>query len=222
MKVEENKKKHTRKKQAIQFFSYETNKFYQLVPTATIPTLKISGVPMHRFAKIDPLRDTLLKIKALKPRGIVLDTCTGLGYTAIYSAKNSKVEKVITIEKDANVIEIAKLNPASSELFKNKKIELIVGDASEKIKSFPTEFFDCILHDPPTFVMAPELYSLTFYKELHRVLKKNGRIWHYCAKPGKLKGKEKKLRARIIKNLRVAGFVILGYDEKSCGIIAKK
>jgi len=205
----------------IQFFSPETNKFYQLVPTATIPVLRISGVPMQRFTKIDPLEDTLSKIKALKPKGIVLDTCTGLGYTAIYSAKKSNVKKVITIEKDKNVIEIAKLNPASSELFENPKIELIIGDSFEIIKKFHDESFDCILHDPPTFVMAPELYSLPFYKEMYRVLKKRSMLWHYCPEPGKLK-KKTKLKTRINSNLKKVSFVVIGYDKYSSGILAKK
>ncbi|MCL6500769.1 MAG: methyltransferase [Candidatus Pacearchaeota archaeon] len=208
-------------KKKIQFFSPETNKLYQLVPTATIPVLRISGVPMQRFTEIDPLKDTFTKIKALKPKGIVLDTCTGLGYTAIYSARKSQVKKVITIEKDPNVIEIAKLNPSSNELFENKKIESILGDSFEIIKKFHDEYFDCILHDPPTFVMAPELYSLAFYKEMNRVLKKGGKLWHYCPEPGKLK-KKAKLKTRIISNLKKAGFFVIGYDKYSSGILVKK
>lgn len=205
----------------IQFFSHKTRKFYQLVPTRTIPTLKISGVPMHRHIRIDPLQDTLLKIKAVKPYGVVLDTCTGLGYTAIYAAKLPEVKKVITIEKDENVLKIAKLNEASKELFTNQKIKIFHADVTKKIKSFPNDFFDCIIHDPPTFVLAPELYCLNFYQQLYRVLKKNAKIWHYCPDPGKMKGKSK-LKSRIIKNLKSAGFKNVRYDEKSSGIIAKR
>ena len=164
----------------VQFFSSETNRFYQLFPTKTAPTLKISGVPMHRHTHVDPLTDTTLKIKALRPHGLVLDTCTGLGYTAIYSAKEPKVEKVITVEKDENVLKIAGMNEFSKDLFGNPKIEIIQGDVFEKIKEFPARYFDCILHDPPTFIMATELYSLGFYRELYRVLKPKSRIWHYC------------------------------------------
>ncbi|MEM4605911.1 MAG: spermine synthase, partial [Candidatus Pacearchaeota archaeon] len=115
----------------IQFFSEKTKKFYQLLPTRTIPTLRISGVPMHRFSKIDPLEDTLRKISAVKPFGIVLDSCCGLGYTAIYSAKKNEVKIVYTFEIDDNVLEIAKLNDSSKELFENKKIILKEGDISE-------------------------------------------------------------------------------------------
>src|SRR3989344_7658997 len=151
----------------IQFFSSETQRFYQLFPTKTAPTLKISGVPMHRHTHVDPLTDTTLKIQALRPKGTGLDTCTGLGYTAIYCAKEPEVEKVITVERDENVLKIAGMNEFSSELFENKKIEIIQGDVFEKIKEFPARYFDCILHDPPTFIMATELYSLGFYRELY-------------------------------------------------------
>lgn len=211
-KAKENKEK-------IQFYSEKTKKFYQLFPTKTIPTLKISGVPMHRFTKIDPLQDTLLKIEAAKPKGIVLDTCCGLGYTAIFSAKKPKVEKVYSFEKDENVLKMAKLNEASKELFENKKIMLKQADVLEEIKNFSDDFFDTIIHDPPTFKLAPELYSEKFYKELSRVLKKKGRLWHYCPVPGKLKYGEK-FRKKIENKLKK--FFKVFYDKASEGFVCFK
>ncbi|MEM2956312.1 MAG: methyltransferase [Candidatus Pacearchaeota archaeon] len=203
----------------IQFFSKETNKFYQLYGDP--PTLKISGVPMHRHIKMNPLQDTKTKINAVKPYGIVLDTCTGLGYTAIYAAQLKNVKKVITIEKDKNVIEIAKLNLYSKELFENKKIILINDDVTKKIKEFSKETFDTIIHDPPTFSLAPELYSKEFYKEIWEVLKKNGKLWHYCPSPGKTKNKNN-FKPKIISNLKKIGFRRVFLDEISSGIICLK
>src|SRR3989338_922335 len=205
----------------VQFFSSDTQRFYQLFPTKTAPTLKISGVPMHRHTHVDPLTDTTLKIQALRPKGTVLDTCTGLGYTAIYSAKEPKVEKVITVEKDENVLKIAGMNEFSKDLFGNPKIEIIQGDVFEKIKEFPKNYFDSILHDPPTFIMATELYSLKFYAELHRVLKPKSKLWHYCPEPGKLSGK-KPLREKIKKNLEEVGFRKTVFDVESFGIVCEK
>ncbi len=205
----------------IQFYSEKTRKFYQLFPTKTISTLKISGVPMHRFATIDPLTDTQLKIKAAKPKGIVLDSCGGLGYTAIYSARLNEVEKVFCFEKDKNVIDIAKKNQASKELFENKKIILENKDISKAIKKFKDNFFDGVIHDPPTFKMSPELYSEDFYKDIHKVLKNNGILWHYCPNPGKLRGKDENFKNSIKKKLIASGFKVI-YDEISLGFICRK
>jgi len=205
----------------IQFFSEDTQRLYQLFPTKTIPTLKISGVPMHRHIRIDPLEDTQTKINAARPSGLVLDTCTGLGYTAIYAAKLHRVDKIITIEKDENVAEIARLNEASAELFSSPKIERRMGDSSTEIIKFSNEYFDTIIHDPPTFTISPDLYTEKFYAEAYRVLKRGGKLWHYCPAPGKLKGDDK-LRTRTMSRLQKAGFQKVLYDEASSGITASK
>jgi uncharacterized protein len=80
------------------------------------PTLLISGIPMHRIKDTTPLLDTRQKLKALgKPYGRILDTATGLGYTAIQAAQTAN--QVITIEFDPAVHDICRLNPWSAELF---------------------------------------------------------------------------------------------------------
>lgn len=206
----------------VQFFSEKTGNFYQLIPTRTIPVLKINGVPMHRYIRIDPLTDTQLKIAAVKPRGKVLDVCTGLGYTAIYSAKKEYVKEVVTIEKDFEVLKIARMNEASKELFENPKIKIINGNACLAVRNFDDESFDCIIHDPPTFVISPELYHVEFYKELYRVLKKYGVLWHYAPEPGKMKSKGNDFVRKIILNLNNIGFKRLRKDVKSSGILAIK
>ncbi len=206
------------------YFSPKTGKFYQLLPTRTIPVLKINSVPMQRYATLDPLTDTKLKILAAQPKGRVLDICTGLGYTAIEAARRKEVAEVITLEQDEEVLEIARINPASRELFKNKKINIKVGNAAETIRDFPQESFDIIIHDPPTFTMAPELYHSGLYRQLFRVLKQGGTLWHYAPRPGKAKtpAKADKFVANIIRRLKETGFVQVFYEEKSCGILAKK
>lgn len=91
-------------------FSDLTNQLYSLLPTEHAPTLMISGIPMHRIKGIDPQQDILENIKTLQPlSGIVLDTATGSGYTAIEAAKYAS--KVITIEIDPAALKIAKCNP---------------------------------------------------------------------------------------------------------------
>lgn len=206
-------------KDKIQFFSEKTKKLYQLVSTRTIPALKISGVPMHRHINIDPLQDTRLKIKGARPFGRVLDICTGLGYTAIYSARLKEVKEVISIEKDENVLKLARMNESSKELFYNGKIEIKMGNAFDLVNEFDNEF-DCIINDPPTFKMAPELYSVDFYQKLYKILKKNGRLWHYAPEVGKLKGRDKDFIKKIMLNLSNSGFNVLKHESN--GIIAKK
>jgi len=92
-----------------QIFSEETNRLYSLMPTGGAPTMLISGIPMHRIKGTNPHRDTLQKIKSIAPVvGRVLDTATGLGYTAIAAAQTA--EHVVTIELDPAALEIARLN----------------------------------------------------------------------------------------------------------------
>ncbi len=219
---EEEKKK--REEGKIQYFSEKTRNFYQLLPTKTIPVLRINGVPMHRFATVDPLTDTRSKIAALKPFGRVLDTCLGLGYTAISSAQRREVREVIVMEKDPEIIHLCSLNEASAELFTSPKIKILEGPAEELITKQGHSTFDCILHDPPTFTIAPPLYGRAFYHELYRVLRKGGRIWHYAPEPGKAKSSNEgaKLTQKIMYGLKDTGFRSIKQDKASCGIIAYK
>lgn len=203
----------------VAFFSEDTNTYYKMIPTDDWPTFALSAVPMHRRIHLSPKEDTLLKIKEISPvNGKVLDTCCGLGYTAITSSKDA--EEVHTFEKDKDVITVAEINPYSRELFSSKKIKLHQDDIFTAIKNFENSYFDRIIHDPPTFKRAPELYSKQFYVELYRVLKKGGIIYHYSPAYQKLKGR--KFYITIIKNLKEAGFWKAEYHEKSSGIRAFK
>ena len=205
----------------IKFYSDKTRKFYRLVKTETWPYLEISGIRMHRADAVDPKTDATLKIRALgRIYGTILDCCTGLGYTAILAARNKSVKKVITIEKDENVILIARQNPYSRELFENEKIELIIGDVLHETKKFDDEYFNFIIHDPPRISIAPELYSLEFYKQLFRILKRNGKILHYIGRPGIRQGK--RYTKGIIKRLRLTGFSRIKKDDRSLSLIIKK
>jgi len=194
--------------------------FYKLVPTIP-PTIEINGIRMHRTKDTNPLKDTRSKVEAVKPREgeFVLDTCMGLGYTAIESAKRGAY--VITIEKDPNVIELAQLNPWSREVFTSQNIQLIQGDAFEVIKRFNDKSFDAIIHDPPRFSLAGHLYSEEFYAELFRVLKPKGRLFHYVGNPGK-KYRKKDLQRGVMERLRGVGFKGVKRVEEALGVVALK
>ncbi|AIF70224.1 hypothetical protein PAP_09230 [Palaeococcus pacificus DY20341] len=194
--------------------------FYKLVPTIP-PTIEINGIRMHRTKEVTPLEDTLSKINTVKPKEgeMLLDTCMGLGYTAIESAKRGAY--VMTIEKDPNVLELAKLNPWSWELFHSQNIQVIHGDAFDVVKRFRDETFDVIIHDPPRFSLAGHLYSEEFYRELFRVLKKGGRLFHYVGNPGK-KYRRKDLQRGVMERLRKVGFKNVKRVEEALGLVAKK
>lgn len=202
----------------IQLFSEQTNKFYKLVPTKDAPTLEISGIRMHVTKEMTPMEDTKKKIGSISPlKGMVLDTCMGLGYTAILASKTA--DFVFTCEKDENVIEIVQLNPWSRELFDNKKIVILKTSVFDEIKMFKSSMFDTIIHDPPRLSLATELYSLEFYKQLFRVLKKDGKLYHYTGSPGS-KNRKINLAGNVSKRLKLAGFKDI--KKAHYGLIAKK
>jgi predicted methyltransferase len=169
--------------------------FYKLEPIkGTVPTIEIDGIRMHRTKHMTPIEDAERKIEyvRVKSSDIVLDICTGLGYTAIQAKRKNAT--VTTIEKDPSVLEIAGFNPYSRELFdgiERGTIKLINENATESVKKFSDDSFSVILHDPPRFSFAGELYSEKFYEELYRILKPKGRLLHYVGNPGsKYRGKD--------------------------------
>ena len=204
---------------SIQVFSEYTNRVCSLLPTKGAPSMLIAGFVMHRIKDIDPLQDTRRKIAAIAPViGRVLDTATGLGYTAIEAAKTA--EEVVTIELDPGAQEIARLNPWSQELFRSPEIRQIMGDASELVYSFEDESFSRIIHDPPTFSLAGDLYSGAFYRELHRILKRGGRLFHYIGDPdSKASGGVTK---GVLRRLQDAGFARVVRRPEAYGVVAYK
>jgi len=207
------------KSHKIRVFSEATNRLYSLMPTAAAPTMLISGIPMHRIKGIDPHRDTLQKVKTIAPVvGRVLDTATGLGYTATEAAKTAK--HVVTIELDPAALEVARLNPWSQSLFENPRITQLIGDSFEEVHKFEDETFARIIHDPPAFSLAGELYSGEFYRQLFRVLRPRGRMFHYI---GDLYSKSGHTVARgAARRLREAGFSRVVRRRKSFGLVAYK
>jgi hypothetical protein len=203
----------------VETFSQATNRFYVLMPTETAPTVLNSGIPMHRIKDIDPLADTRRKIRTIAPVvGAVLDTATGLGYTAIAAAKTATA--VTTVELDPAMLDVARLNPWSRELFECPNIEQRIGDSSEQIVRFADGSFSRIIHDPPMFSLAGELYSGAFYRQLFRVLKEKGRLFHYV---GNLQSKLGRNVARgVTRRLKEAGFSRVVPRRDAFGLVARK
>ncbi len=193
--------------------------FYKLYPISPFdaPTLEISGIKMHRVEGIKPWDDARLKVNTLNiSRGEnVLDVCTGLGYTAIHSML--KGARVTSIELDINVLDIARFNPWSHML---EKIEIILGDAFEVIRELPSGSYDAVIHDPPRFSRAGQLYSLEFYEEIYRVLKRNGRLFHYTGRVG-YKHRHIDIMRSVSQRLKMVGFRVRPIP-KLMGVLAFK
>lgn len=202
---------------AIQLFSETTNWMRTLMPTRTIPTTLVSGLTMHRIKGTDPQADTLAKIRAARPRGRVLDTALGLGYTAIEAAKLA--DEVISVEIDPAAIEIARQNPWSRELFEMENIEIVIGDIIEEIEQFQADSFDRIIHDPPALRLAGDLYALTFYQQLLRVLKPRGWLYHYIGDPESRANKS--VTDGVIRRLQAAGFQRVERRPRAYGVVAR-
>jgi len=205
--------------EAIQVFSEQTNRPCSLWSSGGAPTMLIAGFTMHRIVDTDPIQDTLKKIATISPIvGRVLDTATGLGYTAIEAARTA--DQVVTIELDAGAQQIARLNPWSRGLFDNPRIQQVMGDAFEVVATFEDESFSRIIHDPPVFSLAGELYSGAFYQQLFRVLKRGGRLFHYI---GDLNSKSSGTITRgVLRRLQEAGFSRVVQRPEAFGVVAYK
>jgi predicted methyltransferase len=111
--------------------------------------------------------------------------------------------QVLSYEKNPDVIWLRGLNPWSPEI--GGGLTLTQGDIAEQIATRPSASVDVILHDPPRFGIAGELYSQVFYTQLARVLKRKGKLFHYTATPNKLtSGRD--VPNEAANRLRYAGF----------------
>lgn len=176
----------------------------KLVPTPWgPPTFEIDGIKMLPSAQVSPYADASHKVGLIRPQGkVILDTCGGLGYFAAWCV-HGQARQVLSYEKNPDVIWLRQLNPWSPR--EDAVLTLTHADVVEQIALLPDAAVDAILHDPPRFGIAGELYSQAFYAQLARVLKPKGRLFHYTGAPNKLtSGRD--VPNEVAKRLRQAGF----------------
>jgi predicted methyltransferase len=197
-----------------------SDRFYKLVPTSGAPTLEIDGVRMHRTKEVTPDKDAEEKLKVLQlKKGRVLDTCMGLGYTAI-GALARGAEVVVSVEREPPVIRVAEMNPWSRRLF-GGEISLLLGDSYQIVDALPIGLFDWVIHDPPRLTHAGTLYSEKFYSKLYHVMNDDGRLFHYTGKPrSKYRGVD--LQRGVQERLRAVGFRGIEYHPDIMGITCEK
>ncbi len=193
--------------------------YYKLAPTLGAPTLEIDGVQMHRTSTVEPWEDSRMKADGTVKEGdVVLDTCGGLGYTAVWAVKLG-ARRVVSVEVSPEVRELRARNPWSGELFE-EPIELVDGDVRDSAKDAGDETFDSIIHDPPRFSLAGELYGAEFYAQLMRVLKSGGRLFHYTGAPYSRRGM-RDFPAEVTRRLAETGFRARREPDK-LGVSARK
>jgi uncharacterized protein len=177
----------------------------KLVPTEWgAPTFEIDGIKMLPTAQVSPYADAERKVNLIQPQGkVILDTCGGLGYFAAWCLQG-QARQVSSYEKNPDVIWLRSLNPWSPVIADN--FSLSNADVAQQIAVQPNESVDAILHDPPRFGIAGELYSQVFYDHLARVIKRKGRLFHYTGTPNKLtSGRD--VPNEVATRLRHAGFM---------------
>jgi predicted methyltransferase len=195
----------------------------KLVPTEWgPPTFEIDGIKMLPTARVSPYADAERKVQLIEPRGkLILDTCGGLGYFAAWCLRGHAAH-VDSYEKNPDVIWLRGLNPWSPGNAWSHEAEgaltLTSGDIVVEIARLPAGSVDAVLHDPPRFGTAGELYSGAFYGELARVLRRKGRLFHYTGTPNKLtSGRD--VPNEVASRLRRAGFAA---ELRGDGVLAVK
>ncbi|WP_333681408.1 MnmC family methyltransferase [Dyella sp.] len=183
----------------------------KLVPTDWgAPTFEIDGIKMLPTSKESPIEDARRKVGLVEPRGkVVLDTCGGLGYFAACCLETG-VARIRSFEKNPDVLWLRTLNPWSpdpDDPAAGGRLELTHADVLQAIAQVDTASVDAILHDPPRFGIAGELYSQAFYEQLARVLRRGGRLFHYTGSPNKLTS-DRDVPREVAKRLEKAGFKV--------------
>ena len=189
----------------------------KLVPTEWgPPTFEIDGIKMLPTAQVSPYTDAGQKVAMIEPNGkVILDTCGGLGYFAAWCVQG-QARQVLSYEINSDVIWLRGLNPWSPEA--GDGLTLTQGDIAEEITALANASVDAILHDPPRFGIAGELYSQVFYGHLARVIKRRGKLFHYTGTPNKLtSGRD--VPNEVARRLRQAGFVT---ELRGDGVLAVK
>lgn len=177
---------------------------YKLVPTTWgPPTFEIDGIKMLVSQNVSPLDDAHAKVGLVEVDGVdVLDTCGGLGYFAV-AALERGARRIQSFEISPEVRWLRTLNPWSPSV--DPRLDLTAGSVLDHLAQLPDRAFGAILHDPPRFGIAGELYAFDVYCQFARVLSPRGKLFHYVGTPNRLtSGRD--VPAEVTKRLRAAGF----------------
>lgn len=198
-----------------------TTSLIKLVPTDWgPPTFEIDGIKMLPTAHVSPYVDAQRKVALVQPRDkAILDTCGGLGYFAACCLEGG-ARQVASYEKSPDVIWLRTLNPWSPQNSRDAddRLSLTQADIVTAITLLPDESVDAVLHDPPRFGIAGELYSAAFYQQLARVIRRRGLLFHYTGSPNALtSGRD--VPREVARRLQGAGFAA---ELQGDGVLARR
>lgn len=195
--------------------------YYRLSPTKSAPILEIDGIKMHRSKEMDPLTDAQKKTRMVVSTGdTVLDTCGGLGYSALF-ALEAGAKKVISTEKSSEVIRLRNLNPWVKK-WKGDALEFVHADIIQYIDGLESNVFNSVIHDPPRFTsQTGDLYGKKFYAGLFRVMAPRSKLFHYTGSPKKIKTGDRFI-VNTIKRLEASGFHSAVFKDDLQGVFAEK
>jgi len=186
---------------------------------ATQSTLETDNLPPPYWAFAWPGGQALARYILDHPQIVrgrrVLDCCGGLGYFAHWCLVD-QAASILSFEKSEAVLWLRAVNPWSPR--RDARLKLQHGDVTEEIGKLPARSFGSILHDPPRFGIAGELYSQTFYGELERVLDTNGILFHYTGSPNS-KSRGRDMQKEVKKRLAKAG---LAAEIAGDGLVARR
>ena len=177
---------------SITFFSEDWKEHYHTKTGARLEAEKKFVVPSGL--------DLKLKTSNLK----LLDICFGLGnnsLAAFCAAASSKHQLDITaLEMDKRVVlaaaecfqilesdpvnwrtVLSELDSHSSFITDHSSFSIRWGDARWLIQSLEAESFDIVFHDPFSSQHCPELWTVEFFQQLHRVMKPDGVLLTYSS-----------------------------------------
>ena len=177
---------------SITFFSEDWKEHYHTKTGARLEAEKKFVVPSGL--------DLKLKTSNLK----LLDVCFGLGnnsLAAFCAAASSKHQLDITaLEMDKRVVlaaaecfqilesdpvnwrtVLSELDSHSSFITDHSSFSIRWGDARWLIQSLEAESFDIVFHDPFSSQHCPELWTVEFFQQLHRVMKPDGVLLTYSS-----------------------------------------
>jgi uncharacterized protein len=196
--------------------------FIKLVPTEWgAPTFEIDGIKMLPTSRRSPFDDAAHKVALVEPRGkYILDTCGGLGYFAA-CCLTAGARRVLSFEVNPDVLWLRSLNPWSPDNRWQQApdaLQLTAADVDAHLPTLPPRSVDAILHDPPRFGIAGDLYSLRFYQQLARVIRPGGLLFHYVGTPNRLtSGRD--VPKEVTLRLRRAGFQVKPIGD---GLLARR
>jgi len=178
-------------------------------------TLYSENYQDHFHSKSGALEESFKKFVEpcnLKPGAVILDIGFGLGYNILEAIHSVKNIRVTSLEKDENVLkEVQNINvpehlekdydtvkkAAKNLHYKDDdvEIEIVLGDAVETVKILK-ERFDAVFLDPFSPLKNPELWTISFFNDVKKLMKKNAVLATYsCARS-------------VRENLKNAGFLI--------------